>query len=294
MSEAFIAFVRSEDQVLLMQRSDEIGDLPGAWDGVYGAGDPSDLDSMAARIEECTGLEAGSLTYVRSGAARGLAFGKTSDTAARLVEVTPVLFLCEKSDISPRTIYKNSEWVDPGRIGEKEYSVPQLGELYGDVASYLYILKTSIGQEQNVAKEIRARLSGTGSLEDVQNEIFSVLQPHHMKGYVFVEASAKHHVEKVIGRTGMSTTPMKNCRKVLDGESPLETVLPYLEPKAATAGIEEGCIVEITGGAFRGQSARVARVTESKEEVTVELYDALVPVALTVRADQVRVTQRVE
>ena len=52
MSEAFIAFVRSEDQVLLMQRSDEIGDLPGAWDGIYGAGDPSDLDSIANRIEE--------------------------------------------------------------------------------------------------------------------------------------------------------------------------------------------------------------------------------------------------
>ena len=55
-----------------------------------------------------------------------------------------------------------------------------------------------------------------------------------------------------------------NCRKVLDGESPLEDVLPYLEPKAATTGIEEGCIVEIHGGAFRGQSARVIRVTESK------------------------------
>ena len=87
---------------------------------------------------------------------------------------------------------------------------------------------------------------------------------------------------------------MKNCRKVLDGESPLGDVLPYLEPKAATAGIEEGCIVEIHGGAFRGQAARVTRVTESKEEVTVELFEAAVPVALTVRADQVRVTQRVE
>ena len=32
----------------------------------------------------------------------------------------------------------------------------------------------------------------------------------------------------------------------------------------------------------------------SKEEVTVELFEAAVPVALTVRADQVRVTQRVE
>ena len=294
MSEAFVAFVRSEDRVLLMQRSDDIGDLPGAWDGVYGAGDPDDIEAVTARISECTGIDSDALTYVRSGAARGISFEKTSSAPARLVEVTPLLFLGDKADISAKTIYKNCEWIDPGRIGEKEYSMPRLSELYGDVASFLYILKTSIGQEQNVAKEIRARLSGTGSLEDIQDEIFSVLQPQHMKGYVFVEASAKHHVEKVIGRTGMSTTPMKNCRKVLDGESPLEDVLPYLEPKAATAGIEEGCIVEITGGAFRGQSARVVRVTESKEEVTVELYEALVPVALTVRADQVRVTQRVE
>ena len=80
----------------------------------------------------------------------------------------------------------------------------------------------------------------------------------------------------------------------MDGESPLGDVLPYLEPKAATTGIEEGSIVEIHGGAFRGQAARVTRVTESKEEVTVELFEAAVPVALTVRADQVRVTQRVE
>ena len=45
---------------------------------------------------------------------------------------------------------------------------------------------------------------------------------------------------------------------------------------------------------YIGESARVIRVTESKEEVTVELFEAAVPVALTVRADQVRVTQRVE
>ena len=167
MSEAFVAFVRSEDRVLLMQRSDDIGDLPGAWDGVYGAGDPDDIEAVTARISECTGIDSDALTYVRSGAARGISFGKTSSAPARLVEVTPLLFLGDKADISAKTIYKNCEWIDPGRIGEKEYSMPRLSELYGDVASFLYILKTSIGQEQNVAKEIRARLSGTGSLEDL-------------------------------------------------------------------------------------------------------------------------------
>jgi len=288
MSETFTVYIRNGERVLLMQRADGVADFPGAWDGIYGVGDPEDLDAVVARITEVTGIEADNLQYVRSGGARGLAYEN------RLNEVTPLLFISSVEEVDARGLYKGYEWVDPGTIQEREYSTPQLREMYGDVASYLYILKTSIGQEQNVAREVRARLSGTGSLEDIQDEIFGVLSPHFMRGYIFVEASALHHVEKLIGRVGVSTTPMKNCRKVLGGESPLGDVLPYLEPKAATAGIEEGSIVEIHGGAFRGQAARVTRVTESKEEVTVELFEAAVPVALTVRADQVRVTQRVE
>ena len=288
MSDAFTVYIRNGERVLLMQRADGIADFPGAWDGIYGIGEPEDLDAVVARITEVTGIEADNLQYVRSGGARGLAYEN------RLNEVTPLLFVSSIEEIDARGLYKGYEWIDPGTIQERDYTTPQLRDMYGDVASYLYILKTSIGQEQNVAREVRARLSGTGSLKEIQDEIFGVLSPHFMRGYIFVEASALHHVEKLIGRVGVSTTPMKNCRKVLGGESPLGDVLPYLEPKAATAGIEEGSIVEIHGGAFRGQAARVTRVTESKEEVTVELFEAAVPVALTVRADQVRVTQRVE
>ena len=288
MSDAFTVYIRNGESVLLMQRADGVADFPGAWDGIYGIGDPDDVDAVVARITEVTGIEADNLQFVRSGDARGLAYEN------RLNEVTPVLFVSSVEEVDARGLYKGYEWVDPGTIQEREYSTPQLRDMYGDIASYLYILKTSIGQEQNVAREIQARLSGSGSLKEIQDEVFGVLSPHFMRGYIFVEASALHHVEKLIGRVGVSTTPMKNCRKVLGGESPLGDVLPYLEPKAATAGIEEGSIVEIHGGAFRGQAARVTRVTESKEEVTVELFEAAVPVALTVRADQVRVTQRVE
>ena len=74
--------------------------------------------------------------------------------------------------MSSRGLYKNHSWVDPGYINWVEpddssesrssrYMVPQLGNMYGDVASFLYILKTSMGQEQNVARE---RL-GLGFLE---------------------------------------------------------------------------------------------------------------------------------
>ena len=299
MSDAFVAYIRHGEKVLLMQRADGVADFPGAWDGIYGAGDSDNIDAVAARITETTGIEAESLTFVRSGEARGLEFGN------RLNDVTPLLFLSDSDSVEARGLYKGFSWVDPGYINWVEpedssdsrssrYMVPQLGNMYGDVASFLYILKTSMGQEQNVSREIRARLSGTGSLRDIQDKIFGVLSPSYLKGFVFIEATALHHVEKLIGRVGVSATPMKNCRKVLDGESPLRDILPYLEPKAATAGIEEGNIVEIRGGAFKGATARVIGVSESKEEVTVELFEAAVPVALNIRADQERVTQRVE
>ena len=286
-SDAFVVFVRHENQVLLMKRADGVADFPSAWDGVYGIGDPSNIEAVTARIEESTGISAANLTYVRSAEARGLEFGN------RLNDVTPILFMSATTEVEPRTLYTESEWADPGDIRLLPHSIPQIGELYGDVASYLYILKTTMGQEEKVASEIQARLSGTGSLQDIQGEIFGVLCAPMLNGFIFVEASALHHVEKLIGRAGGRTTPLKNCRKVLPGTSPLGDVTPYLEPKAATAGIEEGDIVEIRASSFKGERARVTNVAESKEEVTVELFDAQIPIPITIRADQVRVTQRV-
>ena len=300
MSDAFVAFVRHEDKVLLMQRADGVADFPGAWDGVYGIGDPSDIDAITTRIEEATGISAANLTHVRSANARGLEFGN------RLNDVTPVLFTSATAEVEPRTLYKGSEWVDSGYVstnvpdedsissGSARYTIPQLDELYGDVASYLYVLKTTMNSEHKVASEIQARLSGTGSLQDIKSEIFGVHCPKMMQGYIVVEASALHHVEKLIGRAGGRTTPLKGCSKVLPGAIPFGNIAPYLEPKAATAGIEEGDIVEIRASSFKGERARVTNVAENKEEVTVELFDAQIPIPITIRADQVRVTQRVD
>ena len=84
MSDAFIAFVRHEDKVLMMQRADGVADFPGAWDGVYGIGDPEDIDAVTTRITECTGIPADALQHVRSGLARGLAFGVVVESDRRL------------------------------------------------------------------------------------------------------------------------------------------------------------------------------------------------------------------
>ena len=51
------------------------------------------------------------------------------------------------------------------------------------------------------------------------------------------------------------TKPTEERKDSSSGEAPLKDILPYLEPKAVTSGIEVGCIVEIVTGAFKGESS---------------------------------------
>jgi transcriptional antiterminator NusG len=307
MSGSYVVFVRHSETLNALFLKRCAGDFVGQWDGVYGVGDATLVDEVLSRVNEATGIPLTDLSFIRLGESRQI------EIDGRLNDITPVLVMTDTtSEITPSTIYDEAEWVDPGRITENKTpcytsnevtgSDENLVNLFGDVSGFLYIVKTAIGSEQRVVEEMRARLSGTGTLHNVRGEIFSILHPHQMRGYIFVESSAQHHVEKLIGRTGgrdrknrgaIITTPLKNAKGVL-GMSPYEDVSAYLEPKAATSGIEIGCIVEIVSGAFKGEKARVISVAESKEEVSMELYEADIPMTLNMRGDLVRVIDRVQ
>ena len=53
MTDAFIAFVRHEEELLLLRRSKSDKDSPALWDGVYGIGDSE--EDVLNRVAECTG-----------------------------------------------------------------------------------------------------------------------------------------------------------------------------------------------------------------------------------------------
>ncbi|MDC3290149.1 transcription elongation factor Spt5 [Candidatus Poseidoniaceae archaeon] len=304
MTDAFIAFIRHEEELLLLRRSKSDSDSPGLWDGVYGIGDSE--EDVLNRVAECTGIPIEDLEYVRAGPALGI------DIGGRLQDIAPCLVVSSSKEVEPTGRYTDSTWVDPGDIQnhncvfadlDMENSDKLFREMYGSVAAYLFIVKTAIGSEKRVADEMQARLMGSGSLSKIQDDIYGILHPTGMRGYVMVESSALHHVEKLIGRSGgrdpkarrgLNQTPLKNAKTVLPGEAPLKDILPYLEPKAVTSGIEVGCIVEIVTGAFKGEKARVTSVAETKEEVSMELYEQPIPMTLKMRGDHVRVVERVE
>ena len=80
----------------------------------------------------------------------------------------------------------------------------------------------------------------------------------------------------------------------IDVERMLEEIMERFNDTMPVSLIGVGCIVEIVTGAFKGEKARVTSVSETKEEVGLELYEQPIPMTLKMRGDHVRFIERVE
>jgi transcriptional antiterminator NusG len=139
----------------------------------------------------------------------------------------------------------------------------------------LYAVKVTTGQERNVATMLadKAKVS--------KLPVFAILAPAELKGYIIVEASMPHTVEELI-------RGMKHVRERVQGLVDPSEVNHYLETRPVVEGLEIGILVEVVAGPFKGMQARVMRVDEGKEEVTIEILEASFTLPITVHADYVR------
>ena len=143
----------------------------------------------------------------------------------------------------------------------------------------IYAIKTTNRAERSVADNIDK------AVRDAHNtiKVMSVIAPDELKGYVLVETN------EPLARVQELMEHVPSARMVLPGVMSLEEVGHYLTPKPAVSGIEEGTIVELISGPFKGEKAVVKRVDAQKEEITVELYESVLPIPITVRGDHVRI-----
>jgi len=137
----------------------------------------------------------------------------------------------------------------------------------------MYAVKTTASQEQTVADMIANR---------EESKIHAVIAPDSLTSYVMVEADDSGVIERVLDE-------IPHARGIVPGESTIAEIEHFLSPKPDVEGIAEGDIVELVAGPFKGEKAQVQRIDESKDQVTVELYEATVPIPVTVRGDQIRV-----
>ncbi|NLI62495.1 MAG: transcription elongation factor Spt5 [Methanosarcinaceae archaeon] len=148
--------------------------------------------------------------------------------------------------------------------------------------SKIYVVKTTANKEKSVIRSMEM-VSKKENLE-----VRSLLAPEDLKGYVFVETPSPEVLDTLL-------MAIPHARQVLTKHIYLPDVETFLKPKPISAGISEGSIVEITSGPFRGEKARVKRLsTGQQDEITLELFDAVVPIPITIRSDTVRVLKKEE
>mgnify|MGYP002526847134 CR=1 FL=1 len=158
----------------------------------------------------------------------------------------------------------------------------------------IYVMKSQIGHERTASERLADRIRRSGA------PIFSILAPPKLRGFIFVETNSpealRDNLKGLTHARGMVMNRGKGYGRSKEpdtfGTTTLEELKPHLTPPPAVSGIEEGNIVEVIAGPFKGEKARVQRIDLAKEEVTVELFEAMVPIPITVRGDHVRVLEK--
>jgi len=146
----------------------------------------------------------------------------------------------------------------------------------------IFAVKTTSKQERTVADNILKAIETRAT--DIK--VASIIVPNELQGYVLIETpEQRNRIEQLVEL-------IAHARVVTKGETSLAEVGHFLIPKPVVAGIDEGTIVELIAGPFKGEKAVVKRVDSAKEEITVELYESVVPIPITVRGDNVRVVEK--
>jgi len=154
-------------------------------------------------------------------------------------------------------------------------------EIMGEEKSKIFTIKTQVGKEQNCADLLNSRA------EKSKNEYPAILATPELRGYIFIEGYDRERLKDVI-------KTISYARTVLEGDIPIDQIEHFLVPTSTVAKIAEGDVVEMIAGPFRGENAKVTHIDDAKEEITVELFESVVPIPITVRGEQVRVIKRKE
>ncbi|MDI3544136.1 MAG: transcription termination/antitermination protein NusG [Candidatus Woesearchaeota archaeon] len=117
-------------------------------------------------------------------------------------------------------------------------------------------------------------------------EIYSIVHPPGMKGYIIVEAKNRESAEA-------AANGVPYARGLLKEEVSYEEIEHLVEvSKKTTTNIKKNDIVEIISGPFKREQAKVIRLDNTKSEVVIELLNAAVPIPITLNIEDIKVIRR--
>lgn len=145
----------------------------------------------------------------------------------------------------------------------------------------IFIIKVITNKEERAVEMISDRA------EKKKLNVSSVLRPHGLRGYIFLEAQDRDSAEEVVFN-------LPYVKGIIGKTIEYEEIKNMVEPTAITVSIKEDDIVEIISEPFKKEKAKVLRIDKQKEEVVVSLLGAVVPLPVTIKLDNVKVIRREE
>ena len=136
----------------------------------------------------------------------------------------------------------------------------------------IFTVRTTVGREKTAIDSINVRIHG------VSNPVKAVLSPAELKGYIFVEGDDEELVAETLRGVPHVKGLIKQVVEIKDIES-------FFDDKVEEVHFKEGDLVEVIGGPFKKEKAKVTRINDQKREAKVELVDATVPIPITIKLD---------
>ncbi len=143
----------------------------------------------------------------------------------------------------------------------------------------IFALRTTANREDQVMDFVVSNAKKKGI------EVYSIVRPHGMRGYIFLEAATKVDAEQ-------AAFNIPYARGILPKPVEYKEIEHMLEQVKHEVNIQKGDIVEIISGPFKREKAKITRVDKTKEEVVVELLEAAVPIPMTLKMDAIKVIRR--
>lgn len=143
----------------------------------------------------------------------------------------------------------------------------------------LMTIRTTIGRENVVIAELEERIRSHGF------KVKALLHPEKLRGYVIIEGEDDDIKSAMSG--------LRHVNGLIQKPVAIEQIKHFIEEKKGAAiELVRGDIVEIIGGPFKHEKGKVTKIDDSKNEITVELLEAAVPIPVTITADSVRLLEK--
>jgi len=145
--------------------------------------------------------------------------------------------------------------------------------------SKIFAVRTTANREEQVMDFI------TSNAKKKKLEVYSIIRPHGMRGYIFIESASKSDAEQ-------AAFGVPYARGILGNEIEYKEIEHMIEQDKKEINIQKNDIAEIIAGPFKREQCKITRIDKVKGDIVVELLEAAVPIPITIKIDDVKVIRR--